>query len=141
MLMIFAFRLCQRTIACLALAVLVFLGAGCQCPQSQPLIVMGTLSPDDVEGILRLIRSDMSGIPQDKLPEKHRKFEPIQGLRANSDGTVDVSTGVQRGPLSGAGHTYKIQKGPKGWEIKSKSRWVSSLTPQPNQSLSNGAYS
>lgn len=105
----------------------IFLIAGCRCPDVQPIIVMGNLSPDDLAQIIRLVHSDMTGIPPDQLPDKHRKFQPIQGLRANPDGTVEVVTGVQNGPVSGSGHTYKIQKGAQGWEIKSKSQWISHI--------------
>jgi len=130
MAMILISQMCHQTLVRLTMLVLVFLITACQCPQTQPLIIMGTLSSDDVEQIVRLVRSDLSGISPDQLPDKHRNYEPINILRENPDGTVDASTGVQRGGLSGAGHTYKIHKGPKGWEIKSKSQWLSK-TPQP----------
>jgi len=53
-------------------------------------------------------------------------FQPILRIYHNSDGTVSVDTGVQRGPLDGGGNSYEFKRTPTGWRMTDAiAGWVS----------------
>ncbi len=111
-------------------------------PRQQPQ-VFGTLPREDVLKIMRIVRSEMRHdlLPDfsfgsiRELPSSIRRHwsDRVLSIHADTNGTVEVTTGVIRGPLNGSGNTYELKRGPKGWEVTSRGFWVSSLERSPNK--------
>ncbi len=111
-------------------------------PQSPPK-VFGVLAREDVAEITRIVRREMRrdvfhslsfGSVQE-LPAILRRYcsDRILSIHAGTNGTVEVMTGVIRGPLNGGGSTYELKRGPKGWEITGRGFWMSGLENTPNK--------
>ncbi len=110
------------------------------CKQPQPQ-VYGTLPREDIAEIARLVRSEMTRdvfrtFSFDSiwdLPSSVRRYlsDRLLSIHAGTNGTVEVMTGVIRGPLNGSGKTYELKRAPKGWEITSRGFWISRIEEAP----------
>lgn len=69
------------------------------------------LSDADVKHIAAIVRAETT--------------QTILTIELQRDGTVQVSTGVQRGPLDGGGNLYTLKRTFRGWKIISRGMWIS----------------
>ena len=51
--------------------------------------------------------------------------EKILHITPQRDGTVEVMTRVQRGPLDGRGQVFVLRRTAEGWKIIKRGSWVS----------------
>src|SRR5262249_32612259 len=63
--------------------------------------------------------------PPIRCNHRRETTETILRILRNDDGTVDVDTGVQRGPLDGSGNHYKLRQTEGGWKVEERGGWVS----------------
>jgi len=49
---------------------------------------------------------------------------PIRFIERHRDGTIEVDTGVLRGPLDGGGETFRIKKTGNTWKVIQRSLWI-----------------
>ena len=110
--------------------------------QPSPRIV-GTLPRVELLEITGIVRSGMRhdifpGFSWESIKEfpsslREHWSDRILSIMVETNGTVEVETGVVRGPLNGRGTIYKFKKGPTGWQVKEIGFWVSSLSDPGNR--------
>ncbi len=72
----------------------------------------------------RLPDEDVAAITQ-LLKTKHAFKGKILGMEVLESGDVEVMTGVIRGPLDGAGATFRLRKMKNKWKVVERGSWVS----------------
>ena len=90
----------------------------------------GGLSGSDIIAIRQTIRQETA--------------EPILRISGESSSTATVLTGRRGNGLDGGGHEYHLNRTERGWQIVSRSAWVSmrpnkSLQPTPGRRYSSAA--
>jgi hypothetical protein len=120
-------------------------------PQPEPQ-VLGTLRPDDVAQITRMVRAQVSERQMDErsgllsffwarsLRWNLRKLqatmrwssERILSIEVDTNGTVEVSTEIVP---SQSGRYFKLRIGPKGWEIMERGEWHTRAAAPPDKSM------
>jgi hypothetical protein len=60
-----------------------------------------------------------------RLKVRGETFQKIRGISQQSDGTVDIMTGIVKGPLNGRGRFFRLKKTTNHWEIIESGIWQS----------------